>query len=295
MSALAGIVVSTISPAETMQKVKDLGRKSDSKQMQTALFQVLLDHGSHDDFNFPEGEDNAKPICKPGIDSTECTNLGGLVLSGLSEHITEIPIDSIIPEDEKCTGYMAYQHAGRVHVFSPNLGKRSGDSPEGTCSSEEESGGSSSSSSEKEFCFESCITDLVSKNNGSVGDIAISQPYESDTIDINLKTDENWHLIKSYLDLALDIGNIPVNNKNNPKLSKFKYNETHNPKAQEYTYEIDSSEFTCGNEYFFAINSNTHKYINGKRKKKDVSWGDGTSFGGTNGATYFSCTIDCCE
>jgi len=344
-------VIAAIAPQKNFIEARNVERKHHSKQMQNALYQRLLDAGTYVSDRIPEGEGNAKPICRTSVDNTDCKSLNGISLAILptENYITEIPTDSVMPDNEKCTGYMIYQRAGRANVFSANIGKIIGDDPGGICGTwsggeggedeggsssedddddeeededeeeeeeeeneeDEDEGSSSSDDSEEDeedddeeddededeeesFCFNPCETAFLAGQDTEIGTITISQESESNHIDVEFETIGDWHMVKTHLDFNLDADDIPQAN-GNPKLGQFDFKNDHDPKVQEYNYEINDSSFTCDNTYFFAAHADAQRYSGGEMVQEDGAWGDGTDFGGANWATYSSCTIECCD
>ncbi len=133
ISIISGVVIVAIAPRKNFISARDAERKHSSKQLQQAIYAHLVDNWEMAT-GIPEGEGNAKPICKAEYTGGDCPG-GAVPLNMLPPaYISSLPVDVVIPETEKCTGYMVYHDVGRPKVYSANLGKLEGDTPEGGCS-----------------------------------------------------------------------------------------------------------------------------------------------------------------
>ena len=140
IAVISGVVIVAIAPRKNFISARDAERKHSSKQLQQALYAHLVDEWELAS-GIEEGESNAKPICKAQYTGGDCPS-NAIPLNMLPpSYISSLPVDVVMPETEKCTGYMVYHDVGRPKVYSANLGKLEGDAPEGGC---EDTGGGGS-------------------------------------------------------------------------------------------------------------------------------------------------------
>jgi len=135
IGTLASIVVVAVNPRGQFLAAKDAGRRQDATQLANALSQYMIDHGQFPGGGaIPEGEANAKSICKQTVSAGDCSTNNGINLAALTaDYVDAIPVDGLIPSSAYCTGYMVYQKDGRPQVVAANLGLSSGDTPLGMC------------------------------------------------------------------------------------------------------------------------------------------------------------------
>jgi len=132
---LASIVIVAVNPRKQFLATRDAGRKQNVGEIVSAINQYIIDQGKYPDgSHIPEGVANAKPLCKHTISAAECNANDGVNLSALAPtYIHTLPVDSVMPENANCTGYMVYQSDSRPHAFSANIGKLPGNTPLGMC------------------------------------------------------------------------------------------------------------------------------------------------------------------
>jgi len=135
MGVLAGIVIVAIAPQKMFTGARNVERTHVAGQIERAVYQHLTDKWEMiGDGSVLEGSDNAKPICRKSVSAANCIPKGAVSVNALEPiYLPSIPIDPVMPEDSDCTGYMIYTNAGRPHVYSANVGKLPGDTPEGMC------------------------------------------------------------------------------------------------------------------------------------------------------------------
>ena len=140
IAVIAGVVIVAVSPRKNFVSARDSERVHSSKQLQQAIYANLIDtwelagEGSIPECTRENAETCARPICKDSIFDVTCLANPAIPLRTLPPtYISELPVDVVMSDDANCIGYMAYQESGRPHVFSANMGKLEGDTPEGMC------------------------------------------------------------------------------------------------------------------------------------------------------------------
>lgn len=142
LGILASVVIVAISPRKQIIAAQDVKRNHAVKQIQNGMNQYLIDNEEHiekDEFTSCTGVNRltcGKPICKEGVSKVECNNAGGLSLNDLVPlYMTTSPVDIVITDSDRCTGFMAYLHNGSPRVFNPNEGNLAADGiePESQC------------------------------------------------------------------------------------------------------------------------------------------------------------------
>lgn len=141
---LASIVIVAVNPGKQLKASLDAKRVTTANQMEKALYQYLIDTGSFPT-TIPEGESNARPICKRSIDPDTESCLSFDLLP--STYLADVPVDDAEPVDSAVTGYMAYLDVGRPRIVPVYLGLTESSSSAAAASSIASVASSSSSSS----------------------------------------------------------------------------------------------------------------------------------------------------
>lgn len=111
---LAGVTVAAINPIKQFLGVQNVGRAYRAQQIERAFFQYIVDRNDYPgDRNIPEGETNAKPICRYGKTDSECINIDELI----PRYVVCMPFDEA-ETNANFSGYEIYLSAGRGNVFS---------------------------------------------------------------------------------------------------------------------------------------------------------------------------------
>lgn len=111
---LAGVTVTAINPIKNFFGVQSVGRTYRAQQIERAFFQYIVDQYDYPgDKNIPEGEGNAKPICRYGKTVGGCINIDELI----PRYITCMPFDEA-ETNQNYSGYEIYLDSGRGNVFS---------------------------------------------------------------------------------------------------------------------------------------------------------------------------------
>lgn len=118
LAALYLIVGSAIDIPAVLLGTHDSTRKHAVKQLENAMYQhVVKQWEILNATAIPEGEANAKPICRRGIVAATCVNLDALI----PDFLPDIPLD---PSETNLnhTGYLVYKANGRPRIKSAYLG-----------------------------------------------------------------------------------------------------------------------------------------------------------------------------
>lgn len=117
LAALYLIVGKAIDIPAVLLGTHDTKRKHDVREIENAMYQQLI---ASWDLNpqIPEGEANAKDICKEGVSAPTCVNLDPLVMGGF---LPQLPLD---PKETNPnhTGYRVYKESGRPRIKSAYIG-----------------------------------------------------------------------------------------------------------------------------------------------------------------------------
>ena len=114
VAILAGVTIAAINPIKQFLGVENVGRAYRAQQIERAFFQYIVDRVDYPgDRNIPEGEANAKPICRYGKTDVECINIDELI----PRYIVCMPFDEA-ETNANFSGYEIYLSSGRGRVFS---------------------------------------------------------------------------------------------------------------------------------------------------------------------------------
>jgi len=125
IGVVAGIVIMAVNPFEQLGKTQDTERRSVMRETEKAQYQYLIDEGEYAAASaaIPEGEANAKPICRYGKTNIGCITIDALV----PVYVSCIAFDGREANPDY-TGYRIYQQAGRVRVLADYLEQGPADS-----------------------------------------------------------------------------------------------------------------------------------------------------------------------
>ena len=136
VGVISSIVVVAVNPTKQFIKAEDAQRKHAANEIQKALLQYSIKNGEYPDV-LPEGEENAKVICRGNVSHSSCLDLRAL--SGT--YIVEIPQD-LSESNSYLSGYKAYQESQRPFVISTYIGQQGGDGEDATIGSQDNPGSS---------------------------------------------------------------------------------------------------------------------------------------------------------
>jgi prepilin-type N-terminal cleavage/methylation domain-containing protein len=116
MGVLSSIVVVAINPAEQFERAKVRKLVHEASQLEKALAQYAIDEGSlPSDTPTLNESDDAEPICKQGVSSSECISLDSILIP---DYLSEIPLDDY-ENNSDYSGYVVYKDLeGQPHVSS---------------------------------------------------------------------------------------------------------------------------------------------------------------------------------
>lgn len=111
---LAGVTIAAINPIKQFLGAQNVGRAYRAQQIERAVFQYIVDRNDYPgDKNIPEGEENAKPICRYGKTTGGCINIDELI----PRYVVCMPFDEA-ETNANYSGYKIYLSAGRGNVVS---------------------------------------------------------------------------------------------------------------------------------------------------------------------------------
>jgi len=119
IAILASIVIVAVNPGKQLKASLDAKRVTTANQMQKALYQYLIDTGRYP-ATIPEGESNARPICKKNVDPGVGSCLSFDLLP--TTYLADLPVDAAEPAASSVTGYKASLTVGRRTILPVCLG-----------------------------------------------------------------------------------------------------------------------------------------------------------------------------
>lgn len=115
---LSSIVIVAINPSKQLDDARDAERMLNSRTIEKALTQYVLDEWSAGDIagqsvTLVEGAANAVPVCSQGSEAEDCLSVDFLV----PDYIAAIPGDAAMT-DPSYSGFCIYLSSARYQVFS---------------------------------------------------------------------------------------------------------------------------------------------------------------------------------
>ena len=118
MVIIVGILAAVMDIPSLLINTRDAERQQNAKEMEEAMYQHLIDQWEIlNDTEIPEGEANAKDICRYGITDPSCVNLDGLI----TDYLPTLPADPSETNDN-LSGYKVYKLSGRPRIIAAHLG-----------------------------------------------------------------------------------------------------------------------------------------------------------------------------
>ncbi|MEK7562791.1 MAG: type II secretion system protein [Patescibacteria group bacterium] len=118
ISILSTMTIVAVAPRKNLGEATDAKRKHNIKELQSAQYQYLIDHGVFAvDQALPTTEASQMPVCRFSKTDSSCINIDPLI----GDYIACLPVDSM-EANVLHTGYTAFTNAGRIQVRSTYLG-----------------------------------------------------------------------------------------------------------------------------------------------------------------------------
>jgi Ca-activated chloride channel family protein len=123
-----------------------------------------------------------------------------------------------------------------------------------------------------------------------VGDIIVWQ--DASNLYVKYVTVDGWKIYETHLAVTDDLSTIPTTKNGNPKIGKFPYSTDHSPAVTEHTYTIPWTWAKDAKLYIAAhcvvmkqtgVDADCNPIY-----REETGWGDGTDFGGSSWAMYFT-------
>ena len=139
-------------------------------------------------------------------------------------------------------------------------------------------------------CGPSTTVTLFGGQTINTGTVTISN--DVDSVTVTYSTNDPWVITAVHLAVSDSLAGIPQNKNNNPIPGHFPINTRYNPPVTTVTFVVPIDNLVPGETLY--IGAQAEVQAPGGQGGGQTAWGDGTSFGGNNWATYITYTAQPC-